>query len=51
MRSIITDAPVTADGDRAAAATALRAALADVPTLSGPERALMAEWLDRIANS
>jgi len=51
MRSIITDAPVAPAGDRAAAAAALRAALADVPTLSGPERALMAEWLDRIADS
>jgi AcrR family transcriptional regulator len=51
LRSIITDAPVVPPHDRAAAASALRTSLDGVPTLSPAERALLTEWLDRIANS
>ena len=35
--------------DAAAAAIALRAALPDVTTLTGAERRLLQEWLDRLA--
>ena len=52
MQAIVTDAPVIPDGgDMAAAAAALRAGLSDQASLSAGERALLAEWLDRIAGA
>lgn len=47
--AIITDVPIAPFGGTAAAAVALRAGLSDVAVLSGAERTLMSEWLDRIA--
>jgi AcrR family transcriptional regulator len=49
IAAITTDAPASSAPGPAGAAVALRAALPDVPALSDPERALLAEWLDRIA--
>ena len=49
INAITTDAPVSTPG-AAGAAVALRAALPEVPGLSHPERALLGEWLDRIAS-
>lgn len=48
IAAITTDAPVAAPGP-AAAAVALRAALPSTSALTAHERALLAEWLDRIA--
>jgi hypothetical protein len=48
IAAITTDAPVAAPGP-AAAAVALRAALPVTSALTAHERALLAEWLDRIA--
>jgi len=49
-RAIVTEAPVVPSRDRTTAAVALRADLANVSVLSGAERALLTEWLDRIAD-
>ena len=43
------EAPMSESASAAAAAIALRAALPDVTTLSGAERQLLQEWLDRLA--
>jgi len=50
ISAITTDAPASSAPGPVGAAIALRAALADLPALSDPERALLAEWLDRIAS-
>jgi len=49
INAITTDAPASPVPGPAGAAVALRAALPDLPALTEPERALLAEWLDRIA--
>lgn len=49
-QAIITKAAAVPDGRTAATAVALRADLPGVSVLSGAERALLAEWLDRIAD-
>ncbi len=51
IAAITTDAPAFASSGPAAAAVALRAVLPEVHSLSGGERALLTEWLDRIAAS
>jgi AcrR family transcriptional regulator len=48
-RSILTDAPALAADGTTAAAVAFRAVVPDLPHLTGTERALMSEWLDRAA--
>jgi AcrR family transcriptional regulator len=49
LRAIVRDAPAAPDGDLASRAVALRAGLASAAALSDAERAVMAEWLERIA--
>jgi hypothetical protein len=49
-QAIITNAPVVPSVDATTAAVALRSNLSDVLMLSDPERVLLAEWLDRIAD-
>jgi AcrR family transcriptional regulator len=51
IAAITTDAAVAAEPGPAGAAVALRAALPQTSALTAPERALMTEWLDRIARS
>jgi AcrR family transcriptional regulator len=51
IAAITTDAAVVAEPGPAGAAVALRAALPRVCALTAPERALLTEWLDRIARS
>jgi AcrR family transcriptional regulator len=46
-RSILTDAPALTGDDPTAAAVAFRTLVPGLPGLTGTERALMAEWLDR----
>lgn len=48
--SITTDAPVAPQPGPVGAAVALRAVLPQTTTLSAPERTLLREWLDRIAD-
>ncbi|MEV0664545.1 TetR/AcrR family transcriptional regulator [Actinomadura luteofluorescens] len=50
IAAIATDAPVPATPGPAGAAIALRAALPQAAALTEPERGLMREWLDRIAD-
>ncbi|MDO9378532.1 MAG: TetR/AcrR family transcriptional regulator [Nocardioidaceae bacterium] len=47
-RTILTDAPAVAAGGPSTAAVTLRAGLGEVASLSPAERALLADWLDRI---
>jgi AcrR family transcriptional regulator len=49
IAAITTDPPATAPSGPVAAAVTLRAVLPQTEVLTGPERALMQEWLDRIA--
>jgi hypothetical protein len=49
--AILTDASTAAVPGPAAAAVTLRAALPDLPALTPAERALLSDWLDRIAVS
>jgi AcrR family transcriptional regulator len=49
--TILTDASTAAITGPAAAAVTLRAALPDLTTLTDAERALLGDWLDRIAES
>ena len=49
--TILTDASTAAITGPAAAAVTLRAALPDLTALSAAERALLGDWLDRIAES
>ena len=49
LAAITTDAPDGADPGPMAAAVTLRAALDDVPAFTAAERALLGEWLDRVA--
>jgi AcrR family transcriptional regulator len=49
--TILTDASAAAITGSAAAAVTLRAALPDLTTLTDAERALLGDWLDRIAES
>ncbi|TDV38744.1 hypothetical protein CLV71_126133 [Actinophytocola oryzae] len=49
LAAITTDAPAAPEPGPAAAAVTLRALLSETAALTEPERALMAEWLDRIA--
>jgi AcrR family transcriptional regulator len=49
--TILTDAPAAAVTGPAAAAVTLRAALPDLRALTAAERALLGDWLDRIAGS
>jgi AcrR family transcriptional regulator len=49
LAAITTDAPATVESGLVAAAVTLRAVLPESDALTAPERALMAEWLDRIA--
>jgi AcrR family transcriptional regulator len=51
IAAITTDAAVVAEPGPVGAAVALRAALPRAPALTAPERALLTEWLDRIARS
>ena len=48
--AILTDATAPVTGPAAAAVT-LRAALLDLTALTASERALLGDWLDRIAES
>lgn len=48
--ALTTDAPTTSDPGPAGAAIALRAQVDDVAVLNGAEKALLADWLDRIAS-
>jgi hypothetical protein len=50
IAAITTDAPVPAAPGPARAAIALRALLPQTPALTAPERSLLREWLDRIAD-
>jgi AcrR family transcriptional regulator len=49
IAAITTDEPAVSTPGPAAAANALRATLGDATTLSEGERALLAEWLDRLS--
>lgn len=51
MRVILTDAPVLPAGDATAAAVAFRAFVPELRGLTGTERALLSEWLDRAGTS
>jgi AcrR family transcriptional regulator len=51
IAAITTDAAVVAEPGPAGAAVSLRAALPQTSALTAPERALLTEWLDRIARS
>jgi AcrR family transcriptional regulator len=51
IAAITTDAAVVAEPGPVGAAVALRAALPQTAALTAPERALLTEWLDRIARS
>ncbi|UQU66528.1 TetR/AcrR family transcriptional regulator [Couchioplanes caeruleus] len=46
-RAILTDVPALPAADAAGAAVAFRAYVPELPQLTGTERALLAEWLDR----
>ncbi|MFD2471670.1 TetR/AcrR family transcriptional regulator [Amycolatopsis silviterrae] len=50
IAAISTDRPVSRTPGPVAAATALRAVLPQVSGLSGAEKALMSEWLDRVTD-
>lgn len=54
IAAITTDAPASATPERSSslinAAVTLRAVLSDTEDLTGPERTLLQEWLDRIAD-
>lgn len=50
-RTILTDAPTAVLDGAVPAAITLRAALPDLATLTPAERALLGDWLDRIAGS
>ena len=51
-QSILTDGPAPAAGSStAAAAVAFRTVVPELPHLTGTERALMSEWLDRATSS
>ncbi len=49
LRAITTDVPITRSHGPVAAAVSLRATLPEVSSLSEAERALLSEWLDRLA--
>jgi AcrR family transcriptional regulator len=49
MRSILTDMPTLPADSAAAAAVAFRAVAPKLPMLTDAERALLSEWLDRVA--
>ena len=51
MGAILTDAPVATGGDAAVAAIAFRTVVPDLPALTEAERAVMAEWLDRVSGA
>jgi AcrR family transcriptional regulator len=51
IAAITTDEPAVPAAGPRAAAVALRSSLADVGVLSAAERAMLAEWLDRLADS
>jgi AcrR family transcriptional regulator len=51
LRRIVTDTPGPLDGGPVAAAVALRAVAPRLEVLSGPERHLLAEWLDRVIDA
>lgn len=46
-RSVLTDPPAPPSGGTTSPSAALRAAAAELPTLTDAERALLSEWLDR----
>nr|BFF12999.1 hypothetical protein GCM10025699_43020 [Microbacterium flavescens] len=48
LAQILTDAPAAARSGHVAAAVAFRAVAPDLEQLSGAERRLLREWLDRI---
>jgi AcrR family transcriptional regulator len=50
IAAVTTDAPIQATPGPAGAAIALRAALGRTAALTAPERALLEQWLDRIAH-
>jgi hypothetical protein len=50
-RSILTDAPALAQDDAAAAAVAFRTVVPRLTRLTGAERALLSQWLDRAAEA
>lgn len=47
LRAILTDAPVPGDDGATASAVAFRTVVPELPGLTGTERALLSEWLDR----
>ena len=49
LRVILTDAPALKTDGPVAAAIAFRTLVPDLPGLTGPERTLLTEWLDRAA--
>ncbi|MCA2214277.1 TetR/AcrR family transcriptional regulator [Jidongwangia harbinensis] len=51
IAAVTTGPPSTAGGGTVGSAVALRAVLSDVTTLSASERALLGEWLQRIATA
>ena len=51
IAAVTTDVPVVPEAGPVAAAVSLRAALDDVEVLTDAERALLAQWLDRIGGS
>jgi AcrR family transcriptional regulator len=51
MQTILTDAPALPDEGVTAAAVTFRTVVPDLATLSGAERALLSEWLDRASRS
>ncbi|SDR99425.1 DNA-binding transcriptional regulator, AcrR family [Nocardioides scoriae] len=48
---VLTDAPAPGDGGPAATAVAFRALVPRLDVLSGPERALLLDWLDRVVDA
>jgi hypothetical protein len=50
IAAITTDTPAVTAPPAVAAAVTLRAALPTLETLSAAERALLGEWLDRLAH-
>jgi AcrR family transcriptional regulator len=51
MQAILTDAPAFADDGTTAAAVAFRTVVPSLSKLTGNERAMLSEWLDRAADS
>ncbi|HXL16852.1 MAG TPA: hypothetical protein VN961_04950 [Streptosporangiaceae bacterium] len=50
-QSILTDVPALAQDSTTAAAVAFRTVVPKLPMLTGAERTLLSEWLDRATGS